>query len=117
MAEQKPTTNRQTEPLYTSMGFALLRAPALPAQIFTRLSVAGHLCPRTLQGDLDCALQTSRENSVKAIEELVVQPQIVQAIAVASPSLLQGLERLQQGEGSPARQKRVLAGLLRYLIV
>ncbi|HEX7736018.1 MAG TPA: lantibiotic dehydratase [Ktedonobacteraceae bacterium] len=116
MAEQKTTANRQAEPLYTSMNFALLRAPALPAQIFTRLSAVGHLCPGMLQGDLDCALQTSRENSAQVIEELAAQPQIIQAIAVASPSLLRGLERLRQGEGSSARQKRVQAGLLRYLI-
>lgn len=116
MAKQKQMASKQTLPLYTSAGFYMLRAPALPAQIFTRLSTSGHLCLQAVQGDLDNVLQASHDSCAQVIQELAAQPEIIQAVAVASPSLLESLKHLQHSEGSPARKKRAFASLLRYLI-
>ena len=116
MAEQKHVSSKQTTPLYTAAGFYMLRAPALPAQIFTRISNAGHLAPELIHEDLDSALHTQQEKCSQLLRDFLTQPQIRQAVAVASLSLQEGLERLQRGGGSPAQQKRAYASLLRYLI-
>lgn len=102
--------------LYTHADFYMLRAPALSAQIFTRLSTAGHISAKTALGKLDTALQIQQRSCSQLLRELASQPQITQALAVASPSLQEGLERLQQGKGSLTQQKRTYAGLMRYLI-
>ncbi len=116
MAEHKQTSQKKTAPLYTAAGFYMLRAPALPAQVFHWLSTAGHLCQQSRQCELDDALQVSRDNCAQLLRELALQPQITQALAVASPALLAALERLQRGESSLTQQRRITAGLLRYLI-
>ena len=116
MPEQKQFPGTQSRPLYTSAGFFMLRAPALPAQTFLQLSTAGQLCLEGRQENLDAALQAAHDNCSRVLQELATQPQIMQAVTVASPSLSGGLERMRRGEGSPKQQKRVLTGLLRYLI-
>lgn len=116
MAEHKHTLSKQNVPLYTPAGFYMLRAPLLPAQVFTRLSAAGQLSPEIAQEEMDVALHTQVKRCAELLRELADQPQIAQALAVASPSLLAGLERLRRGEGSQAQQKRAFAGLLRYVI-
>lgn len=122
MAEHTQHTQRTQHrpfPLYTPAGFALLRAPALSARIFSRLSTAGHLSLDDLEAageNLEHALRTGQEECTQVLWELAVQPQIAQALAVASSSLHHGLERVLQGDGSPAQQKRIGAAVLRYLI-
>lgn len=132
MLDQKDTT-KQAQPLYLPADVYLLRAPALPARLFTRLSSSGQLSMATgeewrdssetsaelttRRGDtLDAALQAGLENCYRLLRELATQPEIVQAVAVASPSLHMSLERLQRVEDPSVRQKRIYAGLLRYLI-
>ncbi len=116
MIEQKHTPSKPTSLLYTPAGFYMLRAPALPAQIFTQISAAGHISQKTAQDNLDTALQTQQNNCAQLLQELAAQAQISQALAVASPSLWEGLQRLQRGKGSPSQQRRAYASLLRYLI-
>lgn len=116
MAEQKHSIHTQSVPLYTAAGFYMLRAPALPAQIFTRLSAAGQLSLETIQEDVDVAFHTQQENCSRSLKGLASQPQIMQALAVGSPSLQEGLQRWQRGVCSTGQQKRIAAGLLRYLI-
>ena len=116
MAEQKHASSKQTAPLYTAAGFYMLRAPTLPAGIFTRISTSGHLALESAHQDDVARLREQQEMCSQVLSDLSARPQIRQAVAVASPSLQEGLERLQRGEGSPAQQKRARAGLLRYLI-
>ncbi|MGH2481067.1 MAG: lantibiotic dehydratase, partial [Ktedonobacteraceae bacterium] len=104
------------QPLFTAAGFYMLRAPALPAHIFTQISAAGYISPESAQEKLDATLHAQQENCSRLLQELASQPQIIQALAVASPSLLDGVERFQHGKSSPAQLKRVSASLLRYLI-
>ena len=96
--------------------FFLLRIPLLPAATFLQLT--------TQQRDKD-ATQTNtaseqvllkqREECQKLILQFVQELLIHQALAVASPSLLEGLARLQPYNHS-RRTRRVFSRLLRYLI-
>jgi len=112
MAEHKQISRPQT---FIPAGFYMLRAPVLPAKTFLDLAAAGHLSLETAPGEFEAAFQAQQESCYQHLEYLIAQPQITQALAVASSSLLEGLERLQRGEASPARRKRAYAGLLRYL--
>lgn len=116
MNEQKHTLGKQIVPLYTPAGFFMLRAPALPAQIFNRISTAGYIDQETAKKDLDIALQTRWDTCSQVLLELAAQPQIALALAIASPSLSEGLDRLRRGDSSLARQRRAYSSLLRYLI-
>jgi thiopeptide-type bacteriocin biosynthesis protein len=112
MVEQKQSIKQQQGPLYVSADVSLVRAPALPAQVFLQLSEAGQVDGEM---ELDEALQAGTRACTALLLELVTQPQIAQALAVASPSLMEGVERLQRGELKPTRQLRVWTNLLRYL--
>ncbi|GCE45290.1 lantibiotic dehydratase [Thermosporothrix hazakensis] len=87
-----------TEGLYAPADFFMLRAPALPAEVFLRLSETAE----------------DREACYRLLRELAEQPHCALALAVASPSLWQTIQRLPQAK--PAAAKRAYAGLLRYLI-
>jgi len=113
MAEQRQLLKKQAEPLYLPADFYLLRAPALSAQVFTALSSAGHMC---MQPELDEVLPEREQECAALLLQLAERPEVRQALAMASPSLLKGLQRFQRGETKPMHQKRLSAGLLRYLI-
>lgn len=118
MVEHKQTNGKHELPLYAPAGFYLLRAPMLPAQVFTWLATDRHLLLQDLgpESDLENSIQMSQEHCARLLQQLAAQSHIIQALAVASPSLLDAVVRLQRSEGSPAQQKRALAGLLRYII-
>lgn len=117
MSRQPESTATPAGSLYTAAGFYMLRAPALPAKIFTQISASGALSPEILLAeDCDVFVHKAQETCAQQLLELAAQPQIALAFAVASPSLREGLERFQAGHRSPAQQKRLIAGLLRYLI-
>jgi thiopeptide-type bacteriocin biosynthesis protein len=113
MAEQKQSLRWQGNALYHPADFYLVRAPALPAQIFTELSNTGQALG---QQEVDGALHTAEQACAAAVWRLAAQPEVRLALALASPSLLEGLERVQHSEAKEARKARVSAGLLRYLI-
>ena len=123
MTAQKRTPSQQVYPLYMPAPFYMLRAPALPAHIFTQIAQAGHV-PRESWGEkLEATLQTQQACCRQELREAAAQPRIAQALAVASPSLWAGVERLRLQEDTdgvaediPGRQKRTYAALLRYLI-
>ena len=117
MAEHKQEIQGRAEALYLPADFFMLRAPALPAQVFIQLSNAGRVCLEAEQNEaLDEVLQKGRQATLAVLLELAARPEVVLALAIASPSLIEGLARLQQSDMRKARQKRVYAGLLRYLI-
>ncbi len=110
MAEKKGIKPLQTFPLYTPAGFYMMRTPVLPAHTFTNLTAT-----ETHHGDIDAVLQAQREHTYQILQTLAAQPQIEQALAVASFSLLDALKRLQQSTGSAARTERTYSSLLRYI--
>jgi len=114
MAEQKQLIKKQGEPLYLPADFYMVRAPALSVQVFLQLSNAGHVCTEIEL--VDEVLQRGEQEGATMLLQLAARPEVTQALAIASPSLLEGLERLARGEKKKARQERVYAGLLRYLI-
>ncbi len=116
MAEQKQAMNGRVEPLYLPAEFYMMRAPALPAQVFLQLSTAGHIYAETMDEKLDEVLQRGKRECVETLLELAARPEIRQAVAIASPSLLGGLRRLKREGETEARRARVHRGLLRYLI-
>ncbi len=114
MAKQKQPSKKLEESLYLPAPFYMVRAPALPAQVFIQLSNAGHMCMETEV--MDETLQKGEQVCAATLLQFAARPEVRQALAIASPSLLKGLERLRQGEGKKAQETRVHAGLLRYLI-
>ena len=114
MAKQKQPGKKPGEPLYLPADFYMVRAPALPARVFLELSGAGHVGGETALADE--VLQRGELSCAALLRELAAQPQVKQALAMASPDLLEGLERAEQGEEKQARRARVYAGLLRYLV-
>src|SRR5579859_126430 len=104
MTNQKQTSKKQE--VYLPLDFYMLRAPALPAQIFCRLSDVGQVALADCGDQLDTAWQTSLASSYRLLRELALRPDIAQAVAIASPALQIGLERLQREEGTPARRKK-----------
>lgn len=114
MTEQEQSSKRLAGPLYIPADFYMVRAPALPAQVFLELSNIGHLCIETALAD--GSLQERKRACVAMLLQLAARPEVKQALAIASPSLLEGLERLARAEEKKAHETRVHASLLRYLI-
>jgi lantibiotic biosynthesis protein len=114
MAEQKQPGKKLEEPLYLPAPFYMVRAPALPAQIFTQLSNAGQVCVEAKVEDE--TLRHREQSCIALLLQLAARPEVRQALVIASPSLFKGMERVQQGQGKKARETRVYEGLLRYLI-
>src|SRR5581483_5755006 len=98
MAEQKQPGEKQAEPLYLPADFYLLRAPALPAQVFIDLSSAGHVGGETAPGFAWSGGETA---CTALLLRWVARPEVQQALAIASPSLLEGLQRVQRGAATP----------------
>jgi thiopeptide-type bacteriocin biosynthesis protein len=113
MSEHERSMRRQGKALYHPADFYLVRAPALPAQVFAELSKAGQAGE---QAEVGAALQEAEQACTATLLRLAAQPEVRLALALASPSLLEGLERVQRGEEKEARKARVSAGLLRYLV-
>src|SRR5579872_1766014 len=113
MAEQKQSGKQQTEPLYFPADFYMVRAPALPALTFLQLSSAGRV---SMQPDLDEALSRGEQVCMDVLLKLAARPRVRQALALASPSLAESLERFLRGGVQAGQRKRLSAGLLRYLI-
>ncbi len=113
MAEQKQSGKQQIEPLYFPADFYMVRASALPALTFLQLSSAGHV---SMQQDLDEALPGGEQTCADILLKLAARPQVRQALALASPSLAESLERFLRGGTQAEQGKRLSAGLLRYLI-
>lgn len=114
MATQKQSSNEVEEQLYLPADFYLVRAPALPAELFTHLSKVGSI---TMGTELtEEGVQQARQACADAILRLAERSDVRRALALASPSLLDELERLRDREEKEERKMRVYAGLLRYLI-
>lgn len=116
MAKQKQRANKQAQTLYLPVHFYLVRAPALPGQIFERLSTTGHIVPEESNEQLDDSWQAGKARCYRLLRELAARPDVALALAVASPALQIGLGHLQREEETSTRQKRTYASLLRYLI-
>ena len=113
MAEQKQSSKQQIEPLYYPADFYMVRASALPVLTFLQLSSAGCV---GMQPDLDEALSRGEQTCADILLKLASRPQVRQALALASPSLAESLERFLRGGAQAGQRKRLSTGLLRYLI-
>jgi class I lanthipeptide synthase len=101
---------------YTPAGFFLLRAPVLPARVFSEL-VAGGVAAAGA-GDLAGRLAEARRRTFEVVRAYAEDPVVGQALAVASSDLAHGLRRIRQGkaDGDGRRTTRAYASLFRYLV-
>ncbi|QBD75434.1 hypothetical protein EPA93_05220 [Ktedonosporobacter rubrisoli] len=109
----KAVAQSLTYSLYSSADFYLIRAPLLPAQAFLSLTSGS---PALVEGSLEQRLQAQQNACIQELQILAKDPRVMGALAVASPSLLESVEKLARVKASPARNERTYAGLLRYLI-
>ena len=103
-------------PLYTPANFYMLRTPVLSTNLYKQItSYMAEGIPDD-QEKYEAFLNNARQHSYNIIKQLVALPEIEQAIAVASTSLLEGLKELQNKASSPVRLEHTYAHILRYLI-
>lgn len=114
MTTQKDPFPQSSGTLYTAAGFYMLRAPALPAEIFLHLSAPSQESEGTAE-ESDAHLAALQRATYQSLRDLAAQPSIALALAAASPSLAEAFKRLSQ-EDTSHRAKRTYASLLRYLI-
>lgn len=94
-------------PLYRALDFHLLRAPALPVDVWRdALTVGGD---GTRGGDSDENLTRAR------LRSLADDPQVHHALVAAGSGLLDGLDRTRQGRAGGKEDRRVHSRTLRYL--
>jgi thiopeptide-type bacteriocin biosynthesis protein len=110
------TSATHTMPWFQSASFFLVRTPLLPAATFLQLT-ASQRAEEPLSGCTisEQALRERREQCQQKLLQRVQEPLIQQALAIASPSLLEGIVRLRPDDDS-RRTRRVFSRLLRYLI-
>lgn len=114
---QTHTSKDDTLPLYRPAACFMLRAPALSAAVFKHLSSpASAVVEHGATADLPARLLQDAEQTAQVLQAYAQMPQVERALAVASPSLLEGLSSVLQGKANPKRTKKVLSGLLRYLV-
>ena len=92
--------------LYLPADFYLIRTPALSAHTFRYLS-STEIEEDISAANLSSWLQTQRETSQQRLLDLSAQPQIEQAICVASTSLHESLAQLRRGVTHPNRAKKL----------
>jgi hypothetical protein len=109
MGERKDT-HQTSSTLYTAAGFFLLRAPVLPAHVFSQIASTGARAGRN-EGEPE----TTPQRSYELLQTMAAQPEIELALAASSFALLEGITHIQQGERS-RRVERAYSRLLRYII-
>lgn len=114
---QPQTSRDRSLPLYHPASCFMLRAPALSATVFKRLLFPEQeISTQATPPDLSAQWLRSAQYTERLLQEYARSPQIERALAVASPSLLEGLQSLQQDQVNAKRRKKVLSGVLRYLV-
>jgi thiopeptide-type bacteriocin biosynthesis protein len=108
-AEPPPTTG----PGYAPAGFFMLRAPLLPAAVFTH--VTGEDGDRPDEDPVRRSPAHRRAESRERLWALAADPRVHQALHAASPSLTGRLARMRERPLSERATERVYATLLRYL--
>jgi lantibiotic biosynthesis protein len=115
MREKKETVVQDTVPLYRPADFYMLRAPILPATIFSHVTAMEAPALHVDQESSDERLERSVAHSQHLLQTLASQPGVEQALTIASFSLMEGLARIHGGEHS-SRSTRAFSRLLRYLV-
>ncbi len=115
MNKQKGVTRYQS-PLYTPVGFYMLRAPALSADVFSYITSLGEESIGNESEDLDATLIRMKRQSYTRLDNLASQSLVELPLMIASPDLFEGLIRMQRGDLSAHRVERMYAGLMRYLV-
>jgi lantibiotic biosynthesis protein len=97
--------------LYVPATFYMLRAPALPAETFFQLTT------QRIDGatDKEAFYAESIKQCYRKLQSLSAQESIEYAVAIASFSLFDGLERIRRGDIS-RKSERVYSRLLRYIV-
>lgn len=112
--------NREHLSFYKPAGFFMLRAPTLSTDIYFSLSASANgLVEQVERSQSGEQLQRLFADVVQQTNDILTtllgQSEIIQALMIASPSLIEGLAHLQQRP--PSRQKaRVFASILRYIV-
>ncbi|HZR41640.1 MAG TPA: lantibiotic dehydratase [Ktedonobacteraceae bacterium] len=112
----KEKTPQQKNSLYTSADFYMLRVPALPAELFLKLTAGDG--EASISGSLaenDASYVSLMRNCYQQLRTLVSQSEIEHALAIASLSLQEGINRVEHGKVSK-RAERVYSRLLRYIV-
>jgi thiopeptide-type bacteriocin biosynthesis protein len=113
MGEKK---HPSAQPLYVPADFYMLRAPALPAETFFRLtaSPAGH-SPDLCTTDIQKLYEEATGQCYQELRSLSARELIKQAVAIASFSLFDGFQNLRQ-ERVSRKTERIYSRLLRYIV-
>lgn len=115
MAQRTRTATGPRQRPYAPAGFYLLRAPVLPARVFTELTAQG-VPPETGGDELAAACAEARRHSFGVVRRCAEDPVVRQALAIASTDLSHGLRRVQHGNGDLRRLERAYSTLFRYLV-
>ncbi|ASS74688.1 hypothetical protein CIG75_06680 [Tumebacillus algifaecis] len=102
--DTKPLAQPTERTLFRPLDFFMLRSPVLPLESFQELFPA----------DVD-QVDDLRADGIAKLAELAQQPLIREAIAVASPSLLDSLHNITN-ISNPRKQDQAVKGFLRYLL-
>ncbi|HEU5377617.1 MAG TPA: lantibiotic dehydratase [Ktedonobacteraceae bacterium] len=105
---------------YEPAGFFMLRAPTISTDISFSLSVSANgLGEQAKRSESDEQLQRLFADVVQQTNDkltaLLSQPEVMQALMIASPALIDGLAHLRQ-RPSPRQKARVFASILRYIV-
>ncbi|MBV9690603.1 MAG: lantibiotic dehydratase [Ktedonobacteraceae bacterium] len=99
--------------VYTAADFYLLRAPVLPAHVFSQIASTGAVARSN--EDIEGLLTEARQRCYDLLQSLASQPVIEQALAAASFAIFEGVARIRRGEDS-RRAERTYSRLLRYIV-
>jgi lantibiotic biosynthesis protein len=109
----KKQTSPSTEPEFSAAGFFVLRAPLLPLAEFVNWGNASTATATQTEEELAQALNADRATLRERLRALVAQPEIRDALFVASPDLEEYLEHWLR-EPDSKRGARVEGALVRY---
>ena len=116
MKEKNTFAHQQAFPLYTPADFCLIRTPTLSADIFRSLSMTTTFSLKDSQAEINRKLQAQSTHCYQRLKDLADLPQIKLALAIASSSLSESLERIYSDDQKASQVQRIYSGLLRYVI-
>lgn len=116
MATSQDKTVPPTSSYYLPADFYMLRAPALPAELFFQLTRPEKgLAVPDLSNEHEISSEQAVQQCHQILRTLLAQPFIAYALAVASFSLHEGLSRLEADQTSK-RATHTFSRLLRYMV-
>lgn len=99
---------------FAAADFFMVRAPILPADVFTHVTDTDLSVPAN-RGEDPRSLQRRRADTRKRLRDLASDPRVNQALHIASTSLSGELARLDDRSISERHRDRMFSSLLRYV--